>query len=343
MPYIVYTNVLVQIQLDKPRNALIRLHFHQKSGPQIISGLILKRINKRVVLKRLLEELDVSRLKPVSPFAALLLRRKSERVVVIGDLHIGWEVNLARQGIHVPSQTSKLLEKAVQVIEVCKPTRLIFLGDVKHTVARVEMEEWHDVPEFFEKISKLVQDIEVVPGNHDGNLEPLTTSNVKILPSTGTVLLGSVGIFHGHAWPSPELLACESLIMGHLHPVVMFKDVLGFRIMRQVWVKAKCDGERLAKALLKHLNVKVEGTVADEVKRHFNVGLKNPDCVIMPSFNDFLGGQAVNRRIVGGLRESRAEYIGPVLRSGSIDLDNAEAYLLDGTFLGKIEQLRSFT
>ena len=296
-----------------------------------------------MVLKRLLEELNVSRLKPVSPFAALLLRRKSERVVVIGDLHIGWEVNLARQGIHVPSQTSKLLEKAIQVIDVCKPTRLIFLGDVKHTVARVEMEEWRDVPDFFEKISKLVSDIEVVPGNHDGNLEPLTTSNVKILPSTGTVLWKSIGIFHGHAWPSPELLACDSLIMGHLHPVIMFKDVLGFRIMRQVWVKARCDGERLAKALLKHLNVAVEGNIADEVKRRFYLSLKNPDCIIMPSFNDFLGGQAINKRMVGGPKESRAEYIGPVLRSGSIDLDDAEVYLLDGTFLGKIEHLRSYT
>jgi len=305
--------------------------------------LILKRINKRAVLKRLLEEPNFSRLKPVSPFAALLLRKKSERVVIIGDLHIGWEVNLARQGIHVPSQTSKLLEKAIQVIDVCKPTRLIFLGDVKHTVARVEMEEWRDVPEFFEKISKQVSDIQVVPGNHDGNLEPLTTPNVKILPSTGTVLWESIGIFHGHAWPSPELLACDSLIMGHLHPVVMFKDVLGFRIMRQVWVKAKCDGERLAKALLKHLNITVEGAVADEVKRRFNLRLKSPDCIIMPSFNDFLGGQAINKRIVGGSREARAEYIGPVLRSGSINLDDAEVYLLDGTFLGKIEQLRSFT
>ncbi len=303
----------------------------------------MKRINKRLVLRPLLEEPNVSHLKPVSPFAALLLRRKSERVVVIGDLHIGWEVTLARQGIHVPSQTSKLLERTIQVIDVCKPNKLILLGDVKHTVARVEMEEWRDVPDFFEKISKLVSDIEVVPGNHDGNLEPLTPSNVKILQSTGTILWNSIGIFHGHAWPSPELLACDSLIMGHLHPVVMFKDVLGFRIMRQVWVKAKCDSEKLARSLFKHLNIAVEGSIADELKRRFNVRLRNPDCIIMPSFNDFLGGQAINRKVIGGSKESRAEYIGPVLRSGSVDLDNAEVYLLDGTFLGEIENLRSYT
>ena len=33
--------------------------------------------------------------------------------------------------------------------------------------------------------------------------------------------------------------------------------------------------------------------------------------------------------------------IGPMLRSGIIDMDNAEVYLLDGTFLGTLSQLRN--
>jgi hypothetical protein len=32
--------------------------------------------------------------------------------------------------------------------------------------------------------------------------------------------------------------------------------------------------------------------------------------------------------------------IGPVLRSEAVDLDNAEIYLLDGTYLGTLNQLR---
>jgi hypothetical protein len=34
------------------------------------------------------------------------------------------------------------------------------------------------------------------------------------------------------------------------------------------------------------------------------------------------------------------EYLGPLLQSGAVELDQGEAYLFDGTFLGKIEQLR---
>jgi putative SbcD/Mre11-related phosphoesterase len=278
---------------------------------------------------------------PVRPFPALLLRKQSKRVLVVADLHIGWEVTLAKRGVHVPSQMPKILSKMTQLIESCKPTSLIFLGDVKHTVTGVGMGEWRDVPVFFETLGKKVPDIQVIPGNHDGNLEPLLPEFVKILPTTG-VALWDVGLFHGHAWPAPELLGCRRLVTGHVHPMVVFRDPVGFRITRPVWVETRCDGTQLTKALLKHEGVKVEKAPATSLRKLFNVKLKCSQLFIMPSFNDFLGGQPVNRKSLGKSARSRA-FIGPVLRSGSIDIDNAETHLLDGTFLGKISQLRAFS
>lgn len=278
---------------------------------------------------------------PVRPFPALLLRRQSERVLVVADLHIGWEVTLAERGVHVPSQTPKILDRMTRLIESCKPTGLIFLGDVKHTIAGAEMEEWRDIPDFFETLEKTVSDIQVIPGNHDGNLETLLPESVKILPSTG-VVLWNVGLFHGHAWPAPELLGCRSLVTGHVHPMVVFRDPLGFRIARPVWVKARCNGAQLAKSILKRAGVKVDEDPVALFRKRFNVKLRCSQLFIMPSFNDFLGGQPINWRSIGKNVRSRA-FIGPVLRSGSIDIDNAETYLLDGTFLGKISQLRSLS
>ena len=80
-------------------------------------------------------------LKPIGSEPALLLRRGGERVVVIGDLHIGWEVTLAQQGIHIPSQTDKMLSRLRVIIQNEKPTRLLILGDVKHSVTAAELEE----------------------------------------------------------------------------------------------------------------------------------------------------------------------------------------------------------
>ncbi|MDH5635373.1 MAG: metallophosphoesterase [Candidatus Bathyarchaeota archaeon] len=280
-------------------------------------------------------------IKPIQPYPALLLRRKSERVLVVADLHIGWEAPLTQKGVHVPSQTPKILDKILQLIKTCKPTRLIFLGDVKHAIAKVEMEEWRDVPDFFEALGKKLSDIQVVPGNHDGNLEPLLPETIKILPSTG-VVFGNVGLFHGHAWPAPELLGCRSLITGHVHPMVAFRDPMGFRITRQVWVKALCDGERLAKSLLERLGVKVNANPSILLRDQFNVRPRVSQLFIMPSFNEFLGGQLINERKLGKGAKSRA-FIGPVLRSGSISLDDAETYLLDGTFLGTVNQLKNLS
>ncbi|UCE15338.1 MAG: metallophosphoesterase [Candidatus Bathyarchaeota archaeon] len=281
------------------------------------------------------------KLLPVRPFPALLLQKQSKRILVIADLHLGWEVTLAERGIHVPSQTQKILDKMIRLIESCKPTNLIFLGDVKHSVTGIRMGEWRDIPDFFETLGKMVPDIQIVPGNHDGNLDPLLPEFVKILPSTG-IVLWDIGLFHGHAWPAPELLGCRHLITGHVHPMVVFRDPAGFRITRPVWVKTECDGTKLAKSVLKHAKVKVEENLAALLQKLFNVKLKCSQLFIMPSFNDFLGGQPVNRKSLGKNRRSRA-FIGPVLRSGSVDIDNAEICLLDGTFLGKISQLRAFS
>ncbi len=278
--------------------------------------------------------------KPVADQPALLLERGNERVLVIADLHLGWEVTLARQGIHVPSQVPRLLDKLRKILEDTHPQQLVLLGDVKHAIGKVELEEWKYVPEFFEKLVEMIQNVQIVPGNHDGNLEPLTPPVVKIGQSHGVSLWNSVGLFHGHAWPSPSLLGCSYLVMGHLHPVVVFKDPLGFRITRQVWVRAKSNGRKLAEGVLKHQDVKYEDDSIETFGQKFGVTVTDAECIIMPSFNDYLGGQPINRSASEGWSELYKEYMGPVLRSGAIDFENGEAYLFDGTFLGKVQDLR---
>jgi metallophosphoesterase superfamily enzyme len=55
---------------------------------------------------------------------------------------------------------------------------------------------------------------------------------------------------------------------------------------------------------------------------------KIPNILIMPTFNKLCGGIAINREGV----------VGPIGRL--IDLKKAEVYLLDGTFLGKVQDLK---
>ena len=272
------------------------------------------------------------------PYPAALAKTEKTKTLLIADPHLGWEMQLQEKGIHVPSQTQKILNKLTAIITEYKPERLVIVGDVKYTVVSSEFGEWQDIPDFFTKLLGFIGDISVVRGNHDANLEPLLPENVKLLPATGTVI-GDVGVFHGHKWPSPALLACKTLVMGHLHPVVVFRDPAGFKITRQVWMRANCNTETLTKILLQKHHVKIEGTAAETLQKHYKVKAKATELFIMPSFNDFLGGRPINE--TRPRKEIGAEaLIGPVLRSEAVDVDNAEVYLLDGTYLGTLNQLR---
>lgn len=279
-------------------------------------------------------------LKPIQSEPALLLRHAKERVVVIGDLHIGWEVTLSQQGIHVPSQTGKMLERLKKIANDEKPSRVVMLGDVKHSVTGAEIEEWRDVPEFFEALLKVVPSVQVITGNHDGNLEPLTPSQVEIMGPTGLALWKKFGLLHGHAWPSPEILGCETLILGHLHPAITLRDAIGYRLTRPVWVTAPCDAKKLVRGTMKAAGLSVKGNLEEMLEQRFGVKLRVVRCVFVPPFNDFLGGRPVNSKRI---EETHAgERLGPILRSGAIDLDKAEVHLLDGTYLGTVKQLKAF-
>ena len=176
---------------------------------------------------------------PIRPFPAMFLRQRTERVVIVTDLHIGWEGALRSDGIHIPSQTVRARERMFQLLKMTRPTRVIFLGDVKHTVAKAEFEEWQEIPDFFTSFLQRGLKVQVILGNHDGNLTPLLPEDIEVLSPRGIVLWDKIGLFHGHTWPAPELLRCKTLIMGHLHPIISFRDPMGYYISRKVWVKAQ--------------------------------------------------------------------------------------------------------
>ena len=282
----------------------------------------------------------MSSLKLAESEPALLLRRGKEKVLVVGDLHIGWEVTLARQGIHVPSQTSKMLLRLEAIIAKEHPTRLIMLGDVKHSVTGAELEEWHDVPEFFERLIAKVPIVQIIVGNHDGNLEPLTPSKVELLPPSGITLWDQYGLLHGHAWPTPAMLGCQTLILGHLHPAITLRDVMGYRITRPVWITAPCEARKLLSGTLKAAGVSTREDPLEALAHRFHANLAVSRCIFVPPFNDFLGGRPVNS---AKLEEKHAgEGLGPLIRSGAVNMDDAEVHLLDGTFLGRVKQLKAF-
>ena len=236
------------------------------------------------------------------------------KTLVIADLHIGVEYELYKAGIRIPKQTEKLLARIKKLIKSTRANRLVLLGDLKHFIPYLSLQEMREIPNFLSELAKLVK-VDIVPGNHDGDLRTFVSSDIAFHNTAG-FRLDNVYFNHGHSWPNKDVLNSDYLIIGHLHPCIEFKDKLGFRFIEQAWIRLDIDKKRL---LGHYKSVETDRKVKD---------LK---IIIIPAFNRFVGGRPFDPKM-----ESNA----PVIRL--TDARSAEAYMLDGTYAGKLTKLTRF-
>lgn len=255
---------------------------------------------------------------PIHDTRALRIALEDELILVVGDLHLGISAELSERGIEIPSRIPEARERLLKIIEDEGADRLFLLGDVKHNIPVTSWEEWENLPDFFAELGKKTK-VEMVPGNHDGDIEGLIPRGVTLHESSGTTIAdGKISLFHGHAWPDPKLFQSELLISGHNHPAIEFKDNLESRITEPAWIKTTLKPENLPE---KFQN-KVEGD--------------GPEITIIPAFSKLVGNGAINREIP-------EELLGPLFKNNVIDLEDAEVHLLDRTFLGKLKDLRNIS
>lgn len=260
----------------------------------------------------LLEKNLILMLQPIPDEPALLVEG-SDRSLVVADLHVGIEYDLLQGGISVPTTTQTQLDHLLRLIRQESVDRLIFLGDVKHGVPRTSRQEQRELPGLFESLLDLVE-VEVVPGNHDPGLESIVPRDVRIHPSKGAAIDG-IGYLHGHTWPAPDILRQDDMVVAHNHPTIRLVDDLGHALNKVAWIRT-------------HLN-------PEPLEEHYGeiLGWSDPSVIVVPAFNDLCGGQPFNEA-------RQQDLLGPLFYSGAISIEEAEAYLLDGTRLGRIADLR---
>ena len=271
----------------------------------------------------------------LTPWPAMLVDGE-ERLLLAADFHLGIEYELAKMGINIPYQTDRFLEELLALVREHQPDRLLLLGDIKHGVPITSFQEKREIPLFFSALQEEVDRIDVIRGNHDGNIQNLVPEEIEIHPSRG-LILGSdfkVAALHGHAWPYPRLLSADLMVMGHNHPAVQLNIPLGVRRTRRVGVRGRGDSGRCAEDVLAQAGVKTEGDPLEEFSERFETEAKVGKVVIMPTFNDLMGGLPVNV-------ETPKSLLGPLFRTGAIEVEDFDVYLLDGSFLGQVGFLRS--
>ena len=175
---------------------------------------------------------------------------KNERAVliknflVIADLHIGYEKVLEDRGYKIPSQVNNFIKRIKKLKKKTKAKNLIILGDIKHNIP-IDIEEKYEVPNFFREIVKIFDEIIVIKGNHDGNLESLVhESNVKIITE---FIFKDISFIHGHRWPSEKAMQSKLIVMAHVHPIFKIKDKLKIIHNYPSWIIGSLNKKKLEK------------------------------------------------------------------------------------------------
>ncbi|MHA1613244.1 MAG: metallophosphoesterase [Candidatus Thorarchaeota archaeon] len=260
----------------------------------------------------------------------LIIRGNSLSALIISDLHLGIEEEISEErGIHFPLQDVSILERIKSLVKKYELSSLYIVGDVKHTILTDIPYNWDIIPEFMETLVEIVETV-IIPGNHDGNLEPLLPRSVELADVHGIVIGKGderIGLLHGHAWPAPDLLEASRFIAGHSHPAVSrFRTVSKPEIGRS-------DRRRYAGSVPVVLNSKLSKNC---IRQRLGI-LEIPDDNIatlttLPSFNQLISGIAVN--------SPRSKFQGPLFENSCVDVLESEIYSTDGLYLGTIGWMR---
>ena len=245
---------------------------------------------------------------PVPGERALVVTEEGRTTLVAADLHLGMERRMADEGWHMPSATEGIVDRLLGLVESQRADVLALVGDIKDSVHTASRQEESELPRAVGALSDSVEEIHLVKGNHDGDLEAWVpyASHLTIHGPRGA-RIGRMGLCHGHTWPERPVMEGELLVLAHNHPSVEFVDRLGKRSREPAWFRTRL----------------VPGTTRERY------GDVDPEVVLMPPFNELLSGTPLNRPGYMGL--------GPLFGKGLVDLPNAQVYLVDGIHLGRLE------
>lgn len=147
-----------------------------------------------------------------------------KQILVVGDLHLGYEHQMIQAGILTPKmQLQKVIDELRDVILEIKEKqglkKVIFIGDIKHAFDFQYEEKilFQDVLEFLKQHIK-EENIIFIKGNHD--TIDFTYGDIKDFH-----VEEDIAFIHGHeTFPEIEDKKIKTIIMGHIHPSVVFHD-----------------------------------------------------------------------------------------------------------------------
>jgi hypothetical protein len=255
----------------------------------------------------------MSAVEPVAGAPAAVADCGGERALVVADYHAGIERGLRyERGVELESNAALRRRRLLSLLDETGAERLVVLGDLAHRIGGPEGVEREELDRLVGAVTDRVP-FTLVPGNHDGGLADALPA-VEVTDGGG-FRLADVGFVHGHRWPSPEVLGARVVCMGHEHPAVRLVDDVGGARVEKAWLRGP-------------LRRDVFATYYD--RDPSDLPWDDSELVVFPAFNERSGGTWINVEGQG--------FLSPFLPGALLD-GAAEAYLLDGTRLGRYDRV----
>ncbi len=159
----------------------------------------------------------------------LLIEDEDKKILVVGDLHLGYEETLNQAGVFL---TRKMFEEMISYFElifgdVGKVDYIVLLGDVKHDFGRVLKQEWNDVLGLFDYLEGKLNEngkIIITKGNHDAVLQAIAKKR-EFVEMRDYFVVDEVAFLHGDKdFVEIHDKKIKYWIMGHGHPAVKISD-----------------------------------------------------------------------------------------------------------------------
>lgn len=167
---------------------------------------------------------------------ALLINDIENKILVIADLHIGYEEFIVETGVFPRVQTHDIITILSKIFDKLQKQRInldkiIILGDLKHEHGKISDAEWRETLYVLDFISKKAKEILLIKGNHDNILGPIANKrNIQITPF---YRYSDILFMHGNKEYKNIFKEKKSkdknkdvniLILAHLHPAITLSD-----------------------------------------------------------------------------------------------------------------------
>ncbi len=142
------------------------------------------------------------------------LKLTVSNILIIADLHLGKIEHFRLSGINLPaSAASQTEERLSKLIVKHQPSRVIFLGDLFHSIKNHSFNSFQTLLKSFDNIT-----FDLVIGNHD----IMSSENYADLGLNVTEEIYINGLWLTHE-PQDEIKEGNYNIAGHIHPGVRLK------------------------------------------------------------------------------------------------------------------------